>query len=145
MHTYIHSERPVTVGYASAHTGPHTQQEERRVNVGYTSSQTGPHTDTHNRQSGPSLWDTLAHRRDHIQTQHNRQSGPSLWDTLAHRRDHIQTHNTTTGITTRHCGIHQRTDGTTYRHTQHNRKNDSSLWGTLADRKSTRLNSSHAT
>jgi hypothetical protein len=35
--------------------------------VGYTSTQTGPHTDTHNRKNGPSLWDTLAHRQDHIQ------------------------------------------------------------------------------
>jgi hypothetical protein len=27
-------------------------------------------------------------------TQHNRQNNPPLWDTLAHRRDHIQTHTT---------------------------------------------------
>jgi hypothetical protein len=91
----------------------HTQQEERPGTVGYISSQTGPHTDTH-KVNGPSLWDTQAHRLDHIQTHttgrrpvtvgytsaqngphtdtHNRKNGPSLWDTLAHRRDHIQTH-----------------------------------------------------
>jgi hypothetical protein len=39
--------------------------------MGYTSAQTGPYTDTHNRKNGPSVWDTLAHRRDHLQTQHN--------------------------------------------------------------------------
>jgi hypothetical protein len=63
-------------------------------------------------------------------TQHNRQNGPSMWETLAHRRDKVQTHtaqqkerpvtvgytsaqtgqctdtHSTTGRTTRHCGIH---------------------------------------
>jgi hypothetical protein len=75
-------ERPVTVGYTGAQTGTHTdtQQEERSVTVGYTSAQTGPHT--------------------HIQ----QEEGPSLWDTLAYRRDHTHIH--TTGRMARHCGIH---------------------------------------
>jgi hypothetical protein len=70
--------------------------------MGYTSAQMGPHTDTHSRKNDPSLWDTLAHRWDHMQ--HNRKNDPSLWDTLAHRWDHMQTH--TAGRTTRHYGIH---------------------------------------
>jgi hypothetical protein len=37
-------------------------------------------------------------------TQHNRKDHPSQWDTLMHRRDHMQTH--TTGRTTDHYGIH---------------------------------------
>jgi hypothetical protein len=46
--------------------------------------------------------DTLVHiRGPHTD---NRKNCPSLWDKLAHRRDHIQTH--TTGRTARHCGIH---------------------------------------
>jgi hypothetical protein len=53
--------------------------------VGFTSSQTAPHTDLHNRKNHPSLWDTLAHRRHHIQTY-------------------------TTGRTTRLSGIYQHTD-----------------------------------
>jgi hypothetical protein len=64
------------------------------------------------------------------QTQHNMKNGPSMWDTLAHRPEHIQTHtsqheerpitvgytstqtgphintNITTGRTAHHCGIH---------------------------------------
>jgi hypothetical protein len=73
---------------------PHTetQQEERPLYVGYNSLQMEPHTDTHNRKDGPSLWATLAQSRDHIQTH-------------------------TTGRTARHCGLHWRIDGTTYRHT----------------------------
>jgi hypothetical protein len=51
-----------------------------------------------------------------MHTEDCKENGPSLWDTLAHRRNHIQTH--TTGRTAHHCGIHQRIDGTTYRHTQ---------------------------
>jgi hypothetical protein len=34
--------------------------------MGYTSAQMGPHANTHNWKNDPSLWDTLAHRSDHI-------------------------------------------------------------------------------
>jgi hypothetical protein len=44
-----------------------TQKEERSITVGKTSAYIAPHTNTqHNRKYDPSLWDTLAHRRDHM-------------------------------------------------------------------------------
>jgi hypothetical protein len=44
----------------------------------------------HNRKNDPSMRDTLAHRQDHVQTQHNRKNDPSMRDTLAHIRDYMQ-------------------------------------------------------
>jgi hypothetical protein len=49
------------------------------------------------------------------EVRHDWKNDPSLWDTLAHRRELIQTQNTT-GRTTHHYGIHWRTDGNSYRH-----------------------------
>jgi hypothetical protein len=80
----------------------------------------------YDKKNGPSLWDTLAHRRDHRHTQHNRKNRPSLWDTLAHRRDHIQTHTTqqeerpiTMGYTSSQTGPHTDTHNTTGRTAHH--------------------------
>jgi hypothetical protein len=64
----------------------------------------------HKRKNYAPLWDTLAHRRKHVQKyttqqeerfspytgshtykQHKKKYGPSLWDTLAHAWNHKQT------------------------------------------------------
>jgi hypothetical protein len=38
------------------------------------------------RHTGPSLWDTLPHRRDHIDTWNTQGPRPSTWNTLPHRQ-----------------------------------------------------------